>query len=132
MSAEAVSHWLGGWHVARDAAGCSDVSGSNRTDWASPPVSGGAIPEGLVWTQSAVCDCDRVRRLLASLRPDGTQAVRRLDSLLVAAMVRLIADGANGLDGVADVILLPAIALRILTKDGRAIVLGLHGVAPIT
>jgi len=77
-------------------------------------------------------DCDRIRRLLVTFDVDSQYVLRRFDVLVMAAMVRLIADGANRRSGVAEIILLPALALRILAEDGRVIVLQLYGTTLIT
>lgn len=75
----------------------------------------------LAWTETAIGECDRLRRSVARL---GRGSEDRLAAGLVGAMVRLIVDGPDCRNGVFDVALLPTLSLRIANVDGKMIVIG--------
>lgn len=127
IDSAAVVRWLGGWQAARDAP---------RIDSALFPdaTRAGAIagdithPHAVVWTESALHACRRLRAHLVRL---GGESDMRLVAALVANMVALIVEGDHA-PGFADVPLLPPLFLRIAVTRDRIAVLGLRWQGSLT
>jgi hypothetical protein len=112
IDSETMSRRLGGWQLARTASGEPAFHASDRVD-----------PARLYWAETAASACDRLRAMLAAFGNDGDD---RLAAALIAAMVRLIVDGPDHPNGIADVPLSVPLALRIVSEGDRVIVLGVH------
>lgn len=112
---------LGGWRIARDdIAGGADAGVSPSR---SPTMAGERNAIAVSWTHAAAADCERLCRLVTAL--DGDRGAR-LAAAVVTAMVRLIVEGRDRPNGIADVPLLPSVALRVVVADERLVVLGLR------
>lgn len=148
VDSDAVARWLGGWHLARtDEPSPADDPKSDLASRraiavgfpalilprASPTIVSHSVNStvhspSLLWTQTAIRECDRLRQTLATL---GREVESRLAAALVGVMVRLIVDGPECRDGIFDVTLLPTLGLRIASVDGDMTVLGPRSTAAI-
>ncbi|MGP7794680.1 hypothetical protein [Sphingomonas sp. CLY1604] len=121
VDSDQVARRFGGWPLAmldsRAAPGAAAFSAARD----------GVTP--VAWTESAVAECERIRAILAGMNDEAGQ---RFAAVLLATLIRLIVDGHPGPPGIATIPVFPTLSLRLLTGDGRLIVLDLHPTAAIT
>lgn len=124
IDSDQVARHLGGWSLA--TLETATPLPAATTDFTV--IAGGATTP-LAWTHSAFAECDRLRTIVARV---SDTAERRFAAAILTAMIRLIVDGHHGAEGISTLPIHPMLSLRLLSGDGRLIVLGLSPTDAIT